>query len=152
MSPLDVAVVGYGFSAKIFHLPFIRHSPGFRLHAIVQRTPRSDDNPEKDFPGVRVYRGAYNAIHDEEVDVLMITSTNDSHFPFSRDALEKGKHVIAERPFTVSYAEAVELVDLAAEKNKQLAVYHTQGCGFGDALIELCRRSAVQGRTVTVDL
>ncbi|KAH8425067.1 uncharacterized protein LDX57_002816 [Aspergillus melleus] len=126
MPLLNVAVVGYGFSAKTFHLPFIRHNPGFRLHAIVQRTPRSDDNPEKDFPGIRAYRDAYDAIQDEVVDVLVITSTNDTHFPLSRDALERGKHVIVEKPFTVSYAEAIELVDLAAKKNKQLAVYHNR--------------------------
>ncbi|PLB47481.1 oxidoreductase [Aspergillus steynii IBT 23096] len=126
MSLLNVAVVGYGFSAKIFHLPFIQHHPGFRLHAVVQRTPRSNDNPGTDFPGIRVYRDAYEAIEDEQVDALVVTSTNDTHFPLSRDALEKGKHVIVEKPFTVTYAEAVALADLAAKKSRQLAVYHNR--------------------------
>ncbi|KAL2824261.1 oxidoreductase [Aspergillus cavernicola] len=124
--PLNTAVVGYGFSAKTFHIPFILHDPGFRLHSIVQRTPRDNDSAIKDFPDAKVYHDAYEAINDQDVDVLVITSTNDTHFPLSKRALENGKHVIVEKPFAVTYAEAAELVDLAEQRNLKLAVYHNR--------------------------
>ncbi|KAL3472027.1 oxidoreductase [Aspergillus californicus] len=126
MTPLNTAVIGYGFSAKTFHIPFILHNPNFHLHVIVQRTPRDNDSAIKDFPDAVVYHDAYEAIEDASVDVLVITSTNDTHFPLSKRALERGKHVIVEKPFTVTYAEAAELVEIADQMKLQLAVYHNR--------------------------
>ncbi|KAL4734666.1 oxidoreductase [Aspergillus similis] len=124
--PLNAAVVGYGFSAKTFHIPFLLHNPGFHLHAIVQRAPRKGTSAVADFPHVRILNDAYDAIADGTVDVLIITSTNDTHFPLSKAALESGKHVIVEKPFTLNYAEATELAGLAEKTGLQLAVYHNR--------------------------
>ncbi|KAL5045019.1 hypothetical protein BDW71DRAFT_198473 [Aspergillus fruticulosus] len=124
--PINAAVIGYGFSAKTFHIPFLLHSLGFRLHAIVQRTPREGNSAIADFPHVKVYNDAYDAFADEAVDVVIITSTNDTHFPLSRRALERGKHVVVEKPFTITYAEATELAGLAEKTGLQLAVYHNR--------------------------
>ncbi|KAL4762265.1 oxidoreductase [Aspergillus foveolatus] len=103
--PLDAAFVGYGFSAKTFHIPFLLHNPGFHLYAIVQRAPQKENSAVADFPHVKILNDAYDAIADRTVDVLIITSTNDTHFPLSKAALESGKHVIVEKPFTINYAE-----------------------------------------------
>ncbi|KAL4811987.1 oxidoreductase [Aspergillus spinulosporus] len=124
--PLNAAVVGYGFSAKTFHIPFLLHNQKFHLYAIVQRTTRKGNSAVADFPHVRVLNDAYDAIADRAVDVLIITSTNDTHFPLSKAALESGKHVIVEKPFTINYAEATELAGLAERTGLQLAVYHNR--------------------------
>jgi predicted dehydrogenase len=92
MAPLNTAVIGYGFSAKTFHIPFILHNPGYNLYAIVQRSPTETNSGKRDFPDVRAYHDAYEAIRDENVDVVVITSTNATHFPLGRDALRAGKH------------------------------------------------------------
>ncbi|KAL4791324.1 oxidoreductase [Aspergillus venezuelensis] len=126
MSVLNVAVVGYGFSAKTFHIPFILHHAGFNLYGVVQRSPRPGNTAGDDFPGVKVWRDAFDSINDENVDVLVITSTNDTHFPLSRAALEGGKHVIVEKPFTITYAEAAELAELSGKTGRILAVYHNR--------------------------
>ncbi|CBF82410.1 hypothetical protein AN9164.2 [Aspergillus nidulans FGSC A4] len=91
--PLCAAVVGYGFSAKTFHIPFLLHNPGFHLYAIVQRASRKGNSAVADFPHVRIFNNAYDSIADGAVDVLIITTTNDTHFPLSKAALESGKHV-----------------------------------------------------------
>ncbi|KAL3431018.1 oxidoreductase [Aspergillus tetrazonus] len=124
--PLYAAVVGYGFSAKTFHIPFLLHNPVFHLYAIVQRAPRNGNSAVADFPHVKILNDAYDAIADRAVDVLIITSTNDTHFPLSKAALESGKHVIVEKPFTINYAEAIELAGLAERTGLQLAVYHNR--------------------------
>ncbi|KAL4802021.1 oxidoreductase [Aspergillus unguis] len=124
--PLNTAVIGYGFSAKTFHIPFILHDPGFRLYAIVQRTPRDGDSAISDFPDVKVYRDAYDAIRDEEVHVVVITSTNATHYPLAKAALERGKHVIVEKPFTITYDEARELAEVSEKTRRHLAVYHNR--------------------------
>ncbi|KAL4950586.1 oxidoreductase [Aspergillus filifer] len=126
MSPLNVTVIGYGFSAKTFHVPFILHHPGLKLYGIVQRSPRAGNSAGDDFPDVKVWRDAEEGINDEAVDVLVITSTNDTHFPLSKSALEKGKHVIVEKPFTITSNEAAELADLSEKTGRVLAVYHNR--------------------------
>jgi predicted dehydrogenase len=87
-----VGVVGYGFSAKIFHIPFITAVSNFKLHAIVQRTPKPDDDAQKDHPGVKGYRSAEDMVKDADIDVVVITTAPDSHYYLTKLALEAGKH------------------------------------------------------------
>ncbi|KAL4878356.1 oxidoreductase [Aspergillus karnatakaensis] len=126
MAPLNTAIIGYGFSAKTFHIPFILHNPGYQLYAIVQRKPTPTNSAASDFPDAKIYHDAYEAIADKNVDVVVITSTNDTHFPLTMAALKGGKHVIVEKPFTVTYKEAAELADLAERTKLVLAVYHNR--------------------------
>lgn len=88
----NVGVVGYGYSAKIFHIPFVQEVPEFKLYAVVQRTPKPDDDAEKDHPGVKSYRTAPEMVHDAGVDVVIITTAPDSHYDLVKLALENGKH------------------------------------------------------------
>lgn len=88
----NVGVVGYGFSAKIFHIPFVQEVPEFNLYAVVQRTPKPDDDAEKDHPGVKSYRTAQEMVQDAGVDVVIVTTAPDSHYDLVKLALENGKH------------------------------------------------------------
>lgn len=91
----NVGVVGYGFSAKIFQIPFINDVPEFRLYAVVQRHPKAGDDAAMDFPGVRSYRSTEEMVQDPGVDVVVITTAPDSHYELTRLALEAGKHGIS---------------------------------------------------------
>ncbi|KAL5360414.1 hypothetical protein BJX96DRAFT_150310 [Aspergillus floccosus] len=122
----NVGVVGYGFSAKTFHLPFLPEVPQLKLYAIVQRTPKPEDDAEKDYPGVKSYRTAEDMIQDAGVDVVIITTAPDSHYALCKLALENGKHVVCEKPFTPTSQEADELVALADKQKKLLAVYQNR--------------------------
>ncbi|KAG2016648.1 hypothetical protein GB937_006126 [Aspergillus fischeri] len=122
----NVGIVGYGFSAKIFHIPFVAEVPQFKLYAIVQRTPKPEDDAEKDHPGVKSYRTAEDMIKDAAVDVVIITTAPDSHYALAKLALENGKHVVCEKPFTPTSEEANDLVTLAQQQNRLLAVYQNR--------------------------
>ncbi|KAI9929825.1 hypothetical protein ASPWEDRAFT_147133 [Aspergillus wentii DTO 134E9] len=122
----NVGVVGYGFSAKVFHIPFVEEVPELKLYAVVQRTPKPEDDAEKDHPGVKSYRTTDEMVKDAGVDVVIITTAPDSHFQLAKLALENGKHVICEKPFTPTSQEASDLVDLANSQNKLLAVYQNR--------------------------
>jgi predicted dehydrogenase len=122
----NVGVVGYGFSAKIFHIPFITSVPDFKLHAIVQRTPKPDDNAEKDHPGIKLYHSADDLAKDPKVDLVVITTAPDSHYDLAKLALSAGKHVVVEKPFVPTHKEAEELVALADSNKKLLAVYQNR--------------------------
>lgn len=87
-----VGIIGYGFSAKTFHIPFITQVPELSLSAVVQRTPKPDDDVEKDHPGVKGYRSAEEMVRAGEVDVVVITTAPDSHFGLAKLVLEGGMH------------------------------------------------------------
>ena len=88
----NVGVIGYGLSAKTFHIPFIRAVPDFKLYAVVQRSPKPENDAEKDFPGTKVYRSVEDMLKDSLVDVVVVTTTPDSHFELAKAALDAGKH------------------------------------------------------------
>lgn len=88
----NIGVIGYGLSAKVFHIPLILTVPDFKLHAIVQRSPKPDDNAEKDHPGVKVWRSADEMVIDEKLDVVVVTTAPDTHPSLAKLALEAGKH------------------------------------------------------------
>lgn len=88
----NIGVIGYGLSAKVFHIPLILAVPEFKLHAIVQRSPKPNDDAGKDHPGVRVYRSAEEMVADDRLDVVVVTTTPDSHLSMAKSALEAGKH------------------------------------------------------------
>ncbi|RAL14408.1 putative NAD binding Rossmann fold oxidoreductase [Aspergillus homomorphus CBS 101889] len=122
----NVGIVGYGLSAKVFHIPFIKEVPQFKIYAIVQRNPKPDDDAEKDFTGIKSYRSAEEMVKDEGVDLVVITTVPESHYDLTKLALEHGKHVLVEKPFTPTAKEAQELVALANKQNKHLAVYQNR--------------------------
>ena len=85
-------IIGYGMSAKVFHIPLISVIPELEFYAVVQRTPRPDDDPRKHHPGVRVYRSSEELIRDDAVDVVLVLTTPNTHFDLAKMALESGKH------------------------------------------------------------
>lgn len=87
-----IGVIGYGMSAKVFHIPFIKVVPQFLLYAVVQRHPKPEDDVEKDHPGIKSYRSTEDMVSDDAVDVVVVTTTPETHFSVTKLALEGGKH------------------------------------------------------------
>lgn len=126
-NPSNVAIIGYGLSAKVFHIPLILALPSdFKLYGIVQRSPKLDDDCAKDHPGIKSWRSVDNVYADPEVDVVVVTSIPETHFEMCKAALEAGKHVVCEKPFVPSAEEASQLVEIAKTSGKLLAVYQNR--------------------------
>ena len=88
----NVGIIGYGLSAKVFHIPLIAAVPRLKLYAIVQRSPEADDDAGKDHPGIRSYRSSEDMVKDGAVDIVVITTTPQTHFELTKLVLESGKH------------------------------------------------------------
>lgn len=99
-APIKVGIVGYGFSTKCFHLPFILPNPELHVHAFLQRAPAPDpDSPSDapgwghctvDFPGAKHYRTPEEFFADGEIELVVVCTP--SHEEFVERALEAGKH------------------------------------------------------------
>lgn len=116
-------LLAFGMSGKVFHAPFIDAHPGFKFHAVLERNQK---NAEKDYPGVKSYDTFEALIADPEIELVIINTPNFTHADYTRRCLEAGKHVLVEKPFTATSAEAKELFDLSRTVGKQIFVYHNR--------------------------
>lgn len=121
--PIGVGLVGFGISATVFHAPFFATLPEYKLVAVLER---SKNESSKRYPGVRVVRTLEALAADADVELIVITTPNETHFPYAKAALLAGKHVVVEKPFTNTTAEAGELIELAAAAGKVLSVYQNR--------------------------
>ena len=119
---IKTAVIGYGLSAKTFHLPFIQQQSELQLVAISSRQAEL----KLDYPQISHYQQAEELIAQSDAELVVITSPNDSHYPLAKLALQAGKHVLVEKPFVLTEAEGMELFALAGQKQRQLFVYHNR--------------------------
>ncbi|MBS1597852.1 MAG: oxidoreductase [Bacteroidetes bacterium] len=122
-NPIRVGVVGYGMAAKVMHLPFISTMKEYKLVSILER--HRSDSLEK-YPNIKLVRSIDEMVADPELDLVVITTPNDTHFPYSEIALRAGKHVVLEKPFTNTTEEGWALVELAKKSKPILSVFHNR--------------------------
>ncbi|SFM98909.1 scyllo-inositol 2-dehydrogenase (NADP+) [Izhakiella capsodis] len=120
---IRVGLVGYGFASKTFHAPLIAGTSGMELAAI---SSSDAAKVHADWPSVRVESDPQTLFDDPSLQVIVIPTPNDSHFPLAKAALNAGKHVVVDKPFTVTLSQAYELNALAQSKGLLLSVFHNR--------------------------
>jgi predicted dehydrogenase len=120
---LNVAVIGYGMAAKVFHAPLISSVDGLRLSHIVSSKPGV---VKQDWPNTAVLAAPAEAFSNPEIDLIVVATPNDSHLDLAQRALAAGKHVVVDKPFTTTVAEAVELAALAKKSGRVLCVFQNR--------------------------
>ena len=123
VSPLKVGLVGYGYAGKTFHAPLIAAVPALELAAVASSDAAK---VHADWPGVTVHATPAELVARDDIDLVVIATPNDTHFPLARDALLAGRHVVVDKPFTVKLDDARELVVLARERGRLLSVFHNR--------------------------
>ena len=120
---IRVGLIGYGYASKTFHAPLISGTPGMTLAAVAS----SDENKvHADWPAMPVVSGPERILNDPNIDLVVIPPPNDTHFPLAKAALEAGKHVVVDKPFTVTLSQARELEALAKSGGRLLSVFHNR--------------------------
>ncbi|WP_316837500.1 Gfo/Idh/MocA family oxidoreductase [Pedobacter nutrimenti] len=120
---ITTGLLAYGMSGKVFHAPFIDAHPGFKLYAV---TERHQKQATTDYPGVISYTTIDDLLDDQQIELVVINTPNFTHFDFAKKALQKGKHILVEKPFAATAAEAQELFDLARSVDKKVFVYQNR--------------------------
>ncbi len=121
--PLSVGIVGYGVATKVFHAPLLAGVPGLRLAAIASSDPAK---VAADWPEVPVVASPEALFARPDIDLVVIPTPNETHFSLARAALAAGKHVVVDKPFTVTLADARSLRDQAATAGLLLSVFHNR--------------------------
>lgn len=121
--PINVALCSFGMSGWVFHAPFIHAHPGFNLYAVWER---SKDLARQKYPSIKVFRNYEEMLADPLVELVIVNTPSYSHYEYTKKALQAGKQVITEKPFTAIAAEAEELVMLAKKHNVKLSVFQNR--------------------------
>ncbi len=122
-TPIITALAAYGLSGEIFHAPFLVSNHNYNLKTIVSGKPEKIKNK---YDRVIVESDFNKILQDDSIELIVVNTPNTTHFDFTKRALEAGKNVVVEKPFTVDSASAKELIELADKKNLVLSVYHNR--------------------------
>jgi predicted dehydrogenase len=117
-----VVVIGMGYAGRVFHAPLIAATPGLRLTAL--GTSRSA--AEAGYPEVEALPDPLAAARHPAADLVVIATPNDSHAPLAEAALRAGKHVVVDKPFTLTLGEAQGLAALASDVGRMLSVFQNR--------------------------
>ncbi|MCD9032606.1 oxidoreductase [Luteimonas sp. Y-2-2-4F] len=123
MNEANVALVGYGFVGRVFHAPLIAHTPGLRLHTVAS----SDASKVRaDWPQARVTADPHAAFADPAIDLVVLATPNDTHAPLAIAALRAGRHVVVDKPFAPTLAEAEAVAAAADAAGRFVSVFHNR--------------------------
>lgn len=123
MQLVKAGLCAFGMSGKVFHAPFLKEHPGFFISAVVERS--KEESKEK-YPEATIYRSVEEMLQGADIELVVINTPVQTHYEYAKMALEAGKNIIVEKPFTVNVEEAEELVKLAEEKGLFLSVYQNR--------------------------
>src|SRR6201995_848139 len=119
---ISVGLIGYGYAGKTFHAPLIRSVPGLKLTHVASSKP---EVVRAEVPGA-VVCGAEELAVDPKIDLVVIATPNDTHFPLGAAALKAGKRVVIDKPFTITLEDARSLRRLAQQHGGLLSVFHNR--------------------------
>ncbi len=122
-NPIKTGLVGFGAAGKFMHAPFLKTLPQY--YNIVSVLERHASESKHLFPDAQIVR-SIDEMLDTDADLVIITTPNDTHLPYTKKALLAGKNVVLEKPFTINTTDAQELIDLSKAQNKILSVYHNR--------------------------
>ena len=122
MKKIKTALLSYGMSGKVFHAPFLELHEGFEL---VGSWERSTKRIQLDYPNVKSY-SSYEELLEDEIELVVINTPTASHYEYAKRALHAGKHLIVEKAFTTTVAEAEELKAIAENNNLKVAVFQNR--------------------------
>lgn len=119
---LNVAMIGYG-AIGFEHGTAIQHVPGLKYALVCDRNEARLDVAAQAFPGVRTCTDMELVADDPSIDVVIVSTPPNTHAAVCMHMLHAGKHVVTEKPFCITTAEADTMIHLAQEQQRMLTVY-----------------------------
>ena len=140
---MRIGLVGYGTGGQHFHAPFIAAAEGVELAGVVARAPATIAKIEADLPGTPIYPSLAAMITAGGIDAVTVTTPPQTRRALVLEAIAAGLHVIADKPFAPSAADARELDAAAKAKGIVLGVFHNRRY---DADVQTLRKVIADGR------
>jgi len=123
--PIGVAMAGYGVIG-FEHGTAISQVPGLKFVGVCDRSLERRAAAQRAFPDVRTYADLAEVAGDPDVDLVIVSTPPNTHATISMQMLRAGKHVVSEKPFCLTVAEADAMMELAAARDLTLTVYQNR--------------------------
>ncbi|KAJ7591200.1 NAD(P)-binding protein [Mycena floridula] len=136
-TPIRTCCVGVGLGGLTFHCSFIIALPElFTLHSVLERNPQNGGKLQQRYGvAVKIHNNIEQVLADDEIELVVVTTPNQTHFSIAKACLEAGKHVLIDKPVTTTSTEAKELGAIAISKG--LTVYGFQNRRYDSDFLAL---------------
>ncbi len=121
---IQLGLVGYGYWGVNLLRNFMS-TPAATVRTVCDPRPERLSAAQRSYPAVGITTHYVDLLADPAIDAVVLATPVSSHYPLAKQALLSGRHVLVEKPFTASVAEAEELIELAAQQNRIIMVDHT---------------------------
>jgi len=121
---LNVGVIGYGYWGPniVRNLLTIKE---VKIKTICDADPKAVVRAKATYPFLDTCQSENDVMKSHDIDAVFIITPVSTHFPLAKKALQNGKHIFVEKPFTATVKEAKELITLAKKKKLKIMVDHT---------------------------
>ena len=148
MHPVKTGIASYGMSGLVFHAPLLHVNPGFELTKIVERSYKGS---KERYPGILIARSFEELIKDEQLELIIVNTPDATHYEYCRMALEAGKHVVVEKPFTMNAQEAENLIALSKKQGRILSVFQNRRWDGDYLTVKKVIKEQLLGRLVSFE-
>lgn len=145
MQEIRVGLIGYGMAGRVFHAPVIGAIPGLRLVKVVER--RGETSRER-YPWIAVVRDVEGLLTDDTIELVVIATPTASHFELAEQALQAGKHVVVDKPFTLTSEQASRLMDLGRRYDRIVSAFQNRRWDGDFLTVREILRQGLLGRLV----
>ncbi|HUR94820.1 MAG TPA: oxidoreductase [Gemmatimonadales bacterium] len=120
---IRVGLIGFGYSTRTFHRPLLMATAGYRIAAVASSRPRE---VEAELPGVAIFADPVALTRHPELDLVVIATPNATHASLAEAGVRAGRHVVVDKPFTLTADEARHLTALARDRGTLLSVFQNR--------------------------
>lgn len=145
---IRVGLIGFGLAGSAFHAPLVAAEPRMRLVAVASSRP---DVVRAALPDVVVVADADALVADTSIDLVVVATPNHLHAPLTRVALDKGKHVVVDKPFVTKLGQGDALIEFARARHRVLSVFHNRRWDGDFLTVERLVRGGTLGEVVLAE-
>ena len=146
-----LGLIGYGYAGRVFHAPLIAQVNGLELVAVASRDEGRRRQAQHDW-GVKTYSSPDDLFADPQLDAVVIATPHNTHHALAKAALQAGKHVVVDKPFTLTVAEADDLIAQARRQNRLLTVFHNRRWDWDFLTVRKAMESKLLGEVWLMEL
>jgi predicted dehydrogenase len=148
ITPLNVALVGYGMAGRTFHAPLIASTPGLALRWVVSQ---QGDAVRHAVPSARVTPTLSDVLSDGETTIVVIATPNALHAEQATAALQAGKHVVVDKPFATTVTEAAHVLEIADRVGRHAVAFQNRRFDSDFLSLQHVIRSGTLGELLLVE-
>ena len=148
---LNIGIIGFGKSANRYHLPFILNRENIKVKTIYNRSRKIELENEYKDRDINFTNNINQLLEDESIKLVTICTSGDTHYKFAKMCLEHNKNVLVEKPFTSTYSEAKELIELAENKGLLIMPYQNRRFDSDFLAVKEVIESGILGELVEIE-